>query len=208
MREIRTSGSMSGKWKRSMVKLMRHRHTKEPATDRPNLNHRATSRLYHVVSGLLMRRGKIGDNGKWIDTGKLEPFTTTSLNSHWSGNGWAMWVESRNKEFYANRMKVLKFQHTSFLAGDKVRGAGEWVVEQGLLKKMSGRSGHYQPSLDHLLQALRDLQGMNVAALDNVDVILYERSMLSSYAQKIIKWRDLKNVANPNQTYKVDPKAA
>lgn len=46
MRENRPSGSMSGRWRRSMVELMRHRQTKEPETDRPNLNHRATSRLY------------------------------------------------------------------------------------------------------------------------------------------------------------------
>ena len=46
MREIRLSGSMSGMWKRSMVRLVRHRPTKGPATDRQNLNHRATSRLY------------------------------------------------------------------------------------------------------------------------------------------------------------------
>ena len=49
MRENCLSGSMSGKWKRSMVKLVRHRQTKEPVTDRRHLNHRATSRLYNSV---------------------------------------------------------------------------------------------------------------------------------------------------------------
>ena len=46
MRENCLSGSTSGMWKRSMVRIMRHRLTKGPETDRPDLTHRATSRLY------------------------------------------------------------------------------------------------------------------------------------------------------------------
>jgi hypothetical protein len=42
----RKSSLMSGVWKRSMARLVRHRPTKGPATDMPNPNHRATPRLY------------------------------------------------------------------------------------------------------------------------------------------------------------------
>src|SRR5262249_52354784 len=54
---------MSGMWKRSTVQLVRHRQTKEPGTDRLNLNHRATSRLYHPPTVEFSPRNGVSD--KW-----------------------------------------------------------------------------------------------------------------------------------------------
>jgi hypothetical protein len=130
--------------------------------------------LIHIEGGLIKRRGRMGPGGKWMDTGKIEPFTTTGFRSHWSGDGWAIWVESKSRQFYSNRMKVGRFQHSSFLAGKAVRGAGEWVVTDGYIQKISGRSGHYKGKIDHLLGALRDLAAQNVVLM-NTDVAVFSR---------------------------------
>jgi hypothetical protein len=63
---MRLSSSTSGMWKRGMVWIVRHRQTKEPDTDRPNLNHRATSRLHHFRCRRGARdAGKRDTNDTW-----------------------------------------------------------------------------------------------------------------------------------------------
>jgi hypothetical protein len=64
MREIRTSGSMSEKWRRSTAVNMRHRQPKGPATARLSLTHRATSRLYVRREGVVVQWVRIPP-GKW-----------------------------------------------------------------------------------------------------------------------------------------------
>ena len=73
MREICQSGSMSGKWKRSMAGLVRHRQTKEPETDRPRLNHRATSRLYQQSAPRPAQPQRAGEEPSRIQTLNPEP---------------------------------------------------------------------------------------------------------------------------------------
>lgn len=66
---------------------------------------------------------------------------------------WAM----HGKQFYTNISKVGRFHHSSFTAGGAVEAAGEWEVEQGKVKWISGQSGHYKPDIDALVKAVRAL---------------------------------------------------
>ena len=54
--------------------------------------------------------------------------------------------------------KGFNFGHSSLSAGGCVIGAGEWIVEQGILTHISANSGHYQPTLVHLHQAMQHLK--------------------------------------------------
>ena len=56
-----------------MAGIVRHRQTKEPETDRPSLNHRATSRLYSTN-----RRDKLAANGVAERYGLISSFHDTS----------------------------------------------------------------------------------------------------------------------------------
>ncbi len=51
MREIRTSGLMSGRWKRGMAEILWHRRETRRPTENTNFSliHRATSRLYQMT---------------------------------------------------------------------------------------------------------------------------------------------------------------
>ena len=65
-------------------------------------------------------------------------------------------------EIYVSRHSVGKFHHSSFLSGDPVAAAGEVVVKNGLITKVTDKSGHYQPGPEQMLNLTQRLQGAGV----------------------------------------------
>ncbi|WP_088280198.1 hypothetical protein [Ideonella sp. A 288] len=73
--------------------------------------------------------------------------------------------------FYTNVCLLNRFHHSSFRQGGGVIGAGEWIVSDGKLLKISGLSGHYQPPMDFLFRAVLH---MSPAFNEDTTVLLYD----------------------------------
>jgi len=116
---------------------------------------------------LLSKEGKLYQDG--------DEFDTSNMSTVASGGGWAIYVVSTGGVWYANSHKEAKFHHSSFLAGGAVRAAGELKVEDGRLIQITGKSGHYRPTTEHLLWAVRQLRARGVD-LSGATVGDYERS--------------------------------
>jgi hypothetical protein len=73
--------------------------------------------------------------------------------------------------FYSHVGKVDRFHHTSMTAGGDVIGAGEWIIANGKLLKISANSGHYRPTIDFLYRAVLH---MAAAFQGKTTVLLYD----------------------------------
>lgn len=111
------------------------------------------------------------DNGKMYDS-EGELFDTSSASSAFGGDGNAIFVMDESGNIYASSLHAVgKFHHSSFLSGQPVASAGEIVVDKGVIKEITRRSGHYQPTEEQLDQFLHrldqsgiDLTEVNVGA--------------------------------------------
>jgi hypothetical protein len=108
-------------------------------------------------------------DGKLFDArGSL--FDTSKAHSAFGGSENAIFVMDESGNIYASTVhSVGKFHHSSFLSGQPVASAGEIVVEHGVVKEITRRSGHYQPTTEQLNQFLERLRGGGVD-LNNVNV--------------------------------------
>ena len=82
----------------------------------------------------------------------------TQLADEW-GRQALIWVCVREAGcnepvFYSHMGKADRFHHSSFTCGGDVIAAGEWIIRQGHLCKISPNSGHYRPPLDYFHRAV------------------------------------------------------
>jgi hypothetical protein len=91
-----------------------------------------------------------------------EPFDTSSMYSKFMGTGYSIYVMDKKGKLYAAQHKVGIFHHSSFLGGGDVAGAGEIQVVGGVVKSITNKSGHYQPTEDEMVQVMRELEGRGV----------------------------------------------
>ena len=87
-----------------------------------------------------------------------------------------IWVCAPDREtdkpaIYSHVCKLQRFHHSSLVAGSTVIGAGEWIVRQGKLWKISANSGHYRNRIDAFYRAVLHMSG---AFNDDTTVFLYD----------------------------------
>lgn len=82
---------------------------------------------------------------------------------------YAIFVMTEDGKLYLSKNYAYgKFHHSSFIAGKPVAAAGEILIENGTIKKVTDGSGHYQPSLSDVKKHL-------LKELDARDYFLYNR---------------------------------
>ncbi len=101
-------------------------------------------------------------DGKFYDA-EDNLFDTSAAKSAFGGQGNAVFVMDKYGSIYASSVHSPgKFHHSSFLAGQPVASAGEIVVDNGVLRAVTRRSGHYQPTAEQLEQFLQKLGGSGI----------------------------------------------
>lgn len=138
-------------------------------------------RLMRKIAGdALDTRGWELNNG--LRNADYEGSAQSMLKDHF------IWVMSMDGQFYSgpqtelveyqpNRFRVRPYHatghpgaardqremhHSGFLGGAPVGGGGEWHVVAGMLKVITGSSGHYAPPFENFQRSLRALQAAGV----------------------------------------------
>lgn len=86
-------------------------------------------------------------------------FSTKEYETHFSGDGWAIFVAGMKNDIYSFSHSVGEFHHSSFFSGAPVKAAGEIVVNPaGKIVVISAKSGHYRPDEGNMRKICKHLE--------------------------------------------------
>lgn len=104
--------------------------------------------LVHIDAAGRLRRNTEGN----------PPVDTSRSVTHFTGAGVEIFVVGIDGDIHMTSHAIGQYHHSSVLDGGDVAMAGEMKVDKGKIVWLSDKSGHYVPSLDHLLQFLHRLK--------------------------------------------------
>ena len=115
------------------------------------------------------------DSGKAIEIAlaskKYAIYTGTAETEERWGVWPAIWVMDRTSTLYVSSTPQPGiFNHSSLVAGDSVVCAGEILVVNGVIKRISNSSGHYRPPDKALQNALDELVKQGVKLDDDLKI--------------------------------------
>jgi hypothetical protein len=151
-----------------------------------------------LVSWQLTRRGELLDTAKVKNAAAAQGKYKISKTEP----DWIIWAMStdKNPRFYSHVPKYGRFHHSSFFAGGSVGAAGEWLVKDGALLAVNGKSGHYRPDLDHFIKALYVLR-FRCALRPETDAVVWKKGTADRVAIKALKLLDEANANNLYQPF-------
>jgi hypothetical protein len=139
-------------------------------------------------------------------------FSTKDYVTNSSGRGWAIYVLSFTGKFYTNSHKLGEFHHSSFLSGERVWAAGEWVVENGKILMISNKTGHYFTNASNLFTAITRLKKKGSIKNIIVEVRFLDKAAYGGYRKEHKRGNYYKaeefftNLGNVNKCEDIDGK--
>jgi hypothetical protein len=130
-----------------------------------NVDWRRTERVVeydHTYEQMGMTMVHFAGGRLFTDKACTQPLDTKGMVTRLTGPGYAIYVMGRTGNIHVSSHSIGHRHHSSLLAGTEVAGAGELQVDRGNLRWLSNKSGHYAPSVVHLVQTLHQLQKKGV----------------------------------------------
>jgi hypothetical protein len=149
------------------------------APDTPNIDRLEEFKVKHLTTAEERAKYKLEYEGSkdkiqqgpppWTGAG----FDTAQMSTNFAGKGFAIFTMSPDGDIYAATHRVSQFHHSSFLAESAAAGAGELKADQGQLKAVTNKSGHYAQGAFYLQQVLHRFQTYFHQALAHVKLTFF-----------------------------------